>query len=80
MVEVFTANHMQVTPRAAIDEMLTMRKEDWWLKRVRAVKKHLEGATFHGRPLLDEPMSMSAIDAVLKEAWYFAKDKPDAPR
>lgn len=55
-----------------------MRQEPWYRKRLAKVKRHLERATFHGRPLIHEPMSMAAIDAVLKEAWAAVKHEPDS--
>lgn len=56
------------TPRQAILEMVQMRKEEWFLRRMKRVWQHLEKVQFRGRPLIDEPMSVAAIDAVLKEA------------
>lgn len=64
------------TPREAIEEMVKMRwGEEWFLRRMKNIMLHLEGVQFRGRPILDEPMSVSAIDAVLKEA-FAAISKP----
>lgn len=64
------------TPRFVISELLEMRKGDGWYRdRMAKIKAHLEKAHFHGRPLLDEPMTLSAADAVIKEAWATVKDR-----
>lgn len=69
-MDLITRNTIFCTPAQAIDELLDMRKaEKWYIKRLRRVRAHLAGCQFKGRPLLDERMSMSSIDAVLKEAW-----------
>jgi len=69
-MDIISARNVVTTPADAIDELLSMRREPWFRRRLQLVKAHLASAQFHGRPLLDVPMSMSAIDAVLKEAWF----------
>lgn len=65
---------MLATPRQAIEELIEMRRRDpsfraWYPKRMRQIRNYLETVRFKGRPILDEPMSLTAIDAVIKEAW-----------
>lgn len=70
-MDLLTRNNIMCTPAMALDELMDMRKaEKWYVKRLKRVRRHLERCRFHGRPLLDEPMSMASIDAVLKEAWF----------
>ena len=70
-MDLISRKTLMLTPAMAIDELLEMREgAKWYRKRLRAVRQHLETCRFHERPLLDEPMSLSAIDAVLKEAWH----------
>ena len=70
MVELITRETVQCTPAQAIDELMDMRKaERWYVNRLKRIREHLSGCQFKGMPLLDVPMSMSSIDAVLKEAW-----------
>lgn len=77
-MDIVSARNIVTTPGEAIDELFAMRREPWFRKRLAKVRAHLERATFHGRPMLREPMSMSAIDAVLKEAWAVTKVAPDS--
>lgn len=66
------------TPREALAELLDMahkeRGGEFKVKRYKQIRRHLETCRFHGRPLMDEPMTMSSIDAVLKEAWFVVKN------
>lgn len=62
------------TPRQALAEMYMMRGgvaqcPKWFEKRLDAVGEYLSAIDYKGRPILDEPMGMASIDAVLKEAW-----------
>jgi len=61
------------TPAQMIDELLEMRREGWYRRRMNAIRAHLEFVQFHGRPILREPMSISAADACIKEAWDVVK-------
>lgn len=64
------------TPRFVISELLEMRKgEGWYERRMKQISGHLERTEFRGRPLVDVPMSLSAVDAVIKEAWATVKDQ-----
>jgi hypothetical protein len=76
-VGLLAANTIKTTPAEAIAELFQMRREPWFRKRLAKAKAHLERTTFRGRPLIHEPMSMAAIDAVLKEAWSAVKVEGD---
>lgn len=69
------------TPREAIAELLEEAKRrrgtEHYIKRMKAIERHLARCNFKGRPMLDEPMSMASIDAVLKEAWFAVKNAED---
>jgi hypothetical protein len=71
VVDLLTRETVMCTPRQALSEMRDMRAaEKWFVARLDRIEKHLAKCQFRGRPLLDEPMSVSGIDAVLKEAWF----------
>ena len=73
------AHSIHMTPRqwlAEVEEMIP-HGEQWRRKRYAKIRAFLEKETFHGRPVLDEPMSMSNFDALMKEAWARVKDEPD---
>ena len=66
---------MLATPRQAIAELIDMRRRDpsfrgWYPKRMREIRNYLETQTYHGQPVLDVQMSLSNIDALIKEAWH----------
>lgn len=72
---IHTAQSGLYTPRYVIAELTEMRKADgWYVRRMKDVSRHLSRCDFHDRPILDEPMSLPAVDAVIKEAWATVKN------
>lgn len=69
------------TPRQKLKEMKESPKakaESWFRKRLGEIERHLSVIKFHDRPILDEPMTANAVDAVLEEAWDAVQHAPDA--
>jgi hypothetical protein len=78
LVELITASAPGglYTPRFVISELMEMRKgEGWYRDRMAKITKHLERTQFRGQCMLDVPMSLSGVDAVIKEAWAAVKDR-----
>jgi hypothetical protein len=74
-MDLLTRETAETTPRQALVEMYQMRGgvarcPKWFEKRLDAIGNYLSRVKFKGRPILDERMSMTSIDAVLKEAWH----------
>jgi hypothetical protein len=75
-----TGRHGLWTPRGKLKEMRespTAKAHSWFRTRLDSIEKHLAKVQFHGRPMLDEPMKASAVDAVIEEAWDAVEHAPD---
>lgn len=58
-----------VTPRQVLREMRKHPNRPWWAdKLAKEMAEHLTKSLFHGKPLIDTPMSSAACEAVLEEA------------
>lgn len=57
------------TPREVLAQVVAQPNKPWWASRLMArIEKHLTEAQFQWKPVIDTPMSMLAVEAVLEEA------------
>lgn len=57
------------TPREVLANVISSPRKPWWATRLMArIEQHLTDAQFQGKPVIDTPMSMLAVEAVLEEA------------
>lgn len=57
------------TPREVLAQVVAQPNKPWWASRLMGrIEKHLTDTLHNGRPVIDTPMSMLAVEAVLEEA------------
>lgn len=57
------------TPREVLAQVVAAPNKPWWASRLMGrIEKYLTETQFRGQPVIDTPMSMLAVEAVLEEA------------